>query len=165
MVKTRTTDYSSNIVWKEGYKGFNYDMTAYNNFQFEIGQTYHHQGSNEIQLCRSGFHFCRKLNDVFDYYDIQWSNKYRYCLIEYDSREGKVIHENNNLEEGKSVTSSIRIVRELSEEEIRELSPFIKVWRYEKKESHREEYDEETGQLLPSVIMYHENGNVLNRFY
>ena len=54
----------SNEVIK-GYKAFNKDLTC-RNFQYEIGKTYKHKG--KIEACSSGFHFCEKLSDVYNYY-------------------------------------------------------------------------------------------------
>ena len=88
----------------KGYKGFNEDLTC-RGFQYEIGKTYEYDG--DIELCRSGFHFCRKLKDVHDFYDLKRS---RICEIEAD---GKIDDDGV-----KSVCSRINIVRELSREEI-----------------------------------------------
>jgi hypothetical protein len=82
------------------------------------------------------------------YYHVHCNGRYRYCEIEYDSREGKVIHG----EDGKSVTSSIRIIRELREEEIRELlkgQVNYEVWRNEVTKKFHREND------LPAFIWYH----------
>ena len=88
----------------KGYKGFNEDLTC-RGFQYEIGKTYKHNG--EVELCRSGFHFCRKLKDVYQFYNLKTS---RICEIEAD---GKI--DDDGI---KSVCSRINIVRELSREEI-----------------------------------------------
>ena len=88
----------------KGYKGFNEDLTC-RGFRYEIGKTYEYDG--DIALCRSGFHFCRKLKDVHDFYDLKRS---RICEIEAD---GKIDDDGV-----KSVCSRINIVRELSREEI-----------------------------------------------
>ena len=88
----------------KGFKGFNQDLTC-RGFQYEIGKTYEYNG--EIELCSSGFHFCRKLQDVHRFYDLKTS---RICEIEAD---GKI--DNDGI---KSVCARIRIIRELSREEI-----------------------------------------------
>ena len=49
----------------KGYKGFNKDMTC-RCFQYEQGKTYE---TERASLCSTGFHFCEKLVDCFDYYD------------------------------------------------------------------------------------------------
>lgn len=88
----------------KGFKGFNEDLTC-RGFQYEIGKTYKHNG--EVELCRSGFHFCRKLKDVHNFYNLKTS---RICEIEAD---GKIDDDGV-----KSVCSRMRIVREVSREEI-----------------------------------------------
>jgi len=142
-------------IWKKGYKGFKNNLTANNDFQFEIGKTYHHSGQ-PIELCAHGFHFCTDFIDVITYYDIGYNNRYRYCEIEYDSRDGKVIHGEGNYK-GKSVTSSIRIVRELIEEEIRELlkEQSYEVWRDEETKEFHNEGDR------PAFISYHDNNGIV----
>jgi len=147
-------DNNDSIVWKKGYKGFKNDLTSReNNFQFEINKIYSHH-DEPIELCNHGFHFCRNFHNVMDYYNITYNNNYRYCEIEYDSREGKTIH-GEGYEYGKSVTSSFRIVRELTEKEIRELlKGRYEVWRDEvTKELHRD-------NDLPALIEYYKNGRV-----
>ena len=88
----------------KGFKGFNEDLTC-REFRYEIGKTYKHNG--EVELCRSGFHFCRKLKDVHNFYNLKTS---RICEIE---AEGKIDDDGV-----KSVCSRMRIVREISREEI-----------------------------------------------
>ena len=88
----------------KGFKGFNQDLTC-RGFQYEIGKTYEYDGN--IELCSQGFHFCRKLQDVHQFYDLKTS---RICEIEAD---GKI--DNDGI---KSVCARISIIRELSREEI-----------------------------------------------
>ena len=88
----------------KGFKGFNEDLTC-RGFRYEIGKTYKHNG--EVELCRSGFHFCRKLEDVHNFYNLKTS---RICEIE---AKGKIDDDGV-----KSVCSRMRIVREVSREEI-----------------------------------------------
>ena len=87
-----------------GYKGFDADMTCLD-FQYEPGKVYEMDG--EIELCKSGFHFCPKMADVFDYYD---KNDCRYAEVE---ALGQVIKGND-----KCVTDRLRIVRELTKAEV-----------------------------------------------
>jgi len=56
----------------EGYKVFNNDWTC-RDFKYEVGETYKHGG--EIKWCESGFHFCKKLKDCFNYYEMVPWNK------------------------------------------------------------------------------------------
>ena len=89
-----------------GYKGFNDDMTC-RDFQYEVGQTYEIDG--EIKPCSRGFHFCRKMADVFNYYG---GESCRYAEVE---ALGKVADDGS-----KSVTDKLCIVRELSKAEVSE---------------------------------------------
>ncbi|EPE8254322.1 DUF7666 domain-containing protein [Salmonella enterica] len=47
------------------FKGFNKDLT-FRDFQFAIGETFHHDG--KVEACGSGFHACECPFDVFSYY-------------------------------------------------------------------------------------------------
>ena len=49
----------------KGYKAMNEDMTC-RGFKYEIGKTYTIEG--EIEICEKGFHFCRDIASVFNYY-------------------------------------------------------------------------------------------------
>ena len=89
----------------KGFKGFEKDLTC-RGFQYEIGKTY--EMEDNIEICSKGFHFCKKLWSVNDYYRFS-NDSYRYCEIE---ALGKVIDEGN-----KSVTNKIKIVREIPKEE------------------------------------------------
>ena len=87
-----------------GYKGFNNNMTC-RGFQYEVGQTYEYDGN--IGLCESGFHFCRKMADVLNYYS---GRNCHYAEVE---ALGEVIDGKD-----KSVTDRIRIVRKLTWAEV-----------------------------------------------
>ena len=89
-----------------GYKGFDKDLKC-RGFQYEIGEEYEHKG--DIKLCKEGFHFCKSIIDVKDYYDITDEN-YRLCEIE---AIGEVIEGDD-----KCVTNKIKIIREISKEEM-----------------------------------------------
>jgi hypothetical protein len=85
----------------KAYKVFNEDLKC-KDFQYQVGETYTHDG--KIELCNSGFHFHKNPKDLFNYYSFDTNN--RVCEVE---AIGKV-------EDGsdKSVTDKIRIIRELS---------------------------------------------------
>ena len=90
----------------KGYKGFNKDMTC-RGFQYEVGKEYEHKGS--IKLCDRGFHFCKKIGDVQNFYDITGEN---YILCEIEAT-GRVIEGDD-----KCVTDKIKIIREISKDEM-----------------------------------------------
>ncbi len=93
-----------------GYKVFNSDFRC-QGFLFELGKTYKHDG--EIELCNSGFHFCKKAVDCFNYYSFDPNN----IVCEIDAI-GNVIESS---EDSKCVTSEISIVRRLSWGEVLEI--------------------------------------------
>lgn len=89
-----------------GYKAFEKGLIC-RGFQYEFGKDFVHDG--KIQLCQSGFHFCKSLGDVYNYYNFGTS----IVVCEVES-EGEVIDENDG---GKSVTNHLRLVRILNPEE------------------------------------------------
>ena len=89
----------------KGFKCFNKDFTC-NNFQFKVGKTFKHEG--KIELCKEGFHFCKDLQNVFKYYGFDSTN--HVCEIEASI---EVIDGDD-----KSVCRQIKIIRELSWDEV-----------------------------------------------
>ena len=91
----------------KGYKVFNSDWTC-RGFQYEVGKTYKEECSPI--LCCVGFHFCEKVADCFNFYDFNLNNK----VAEVEAL-GEVV----TAEDGrKSCTDEIKIVREVSWEEM-----------------------------------------------
>lgn len=92
----------------KGYKAFNSDLTC-RGFQYEIGKTY--ETKETISLCKSGFHFCKKIEDCFMYYSVKNT---RFAEIE---ALGKIIEDGN-----KCVTNVIRIIKEIPYDEAMRMS-------------------------------------------
>ena len=99
----------------KGYKAFNQDLTC-RNFQYEVGKTYTYDG--EIEVCKRGFHFCRRLVDCFRYYDFHTAGGGHPRICEVEAL-GKVLDDEDGR---KSVTDRIRIVRELTWDEVLEIA-------------------------------------------
>lgn len=93
----------------KGYKVFNRDWTC-RGFQYEVGKTYTLDG--QLRVCRSGFHYCEKVTDCFNYYNFDPDNR----VAEIEAL-GEVVTDGD-----KSATNVIRIVRELSWTEMLELA-------------------------------------------
>ena len=90
----------------KGYKALNMDMSSeYGDMVYGIGKKYTITG--ELIICINGFHFCKHLEDVENYYEIVNSR-----IFEVEA-EGKIIDGGN-----KSCAESITLIRELSKEEI-----------------------------------------------
>lgn len=93
-----------------GYKAFTKALQC-RGYQFAIGKEYHHKG--HIQLCVKGFHFCSSVDKVFDFAP--------YELNPQTTRVCSVLAWGNVQEDtmsGKYVASNIRIIRELSIQQI-----------------------------------------------
>ena len=90
-----------------GYKVFNPDWTC-RGFQFEIGEIYEEDVTPSC--CERGFHFCTELKDCFSYYPFDPNNK----VAEIEAL-GEIDAESD---ENKHCTNKIKIVREISWEEV-----------------------------------------------
>ena len=89
----------------KGYKVFNPDWTC-RGFQYAVGETY--ERSPNISVCERGFHFCERAADCFNFYSFDPKNK----VAEVEAL-GTVLTEGD-----KSCTDKIKIVRELTWEEV-----------------------------------------------
>ena len=89
-------------------KGFNSDLTC-RGYQFEVGKEYRIEHDEPVELCSATvFHFCDSLEKVSRFYDVR--HGCRYCVIE---ALGEVVSDGE-----KSGSDHIRIVRELTQEEV-----------------------------------------------
>jgi len=99
-----------------GYKVVDENFCGYNGFQYTVGGTYFHDG--RVQVCESGFHFCRSPHYVWAYA----KRHYRFCVVE---ASGTIV----GGDEHKSACSVIHIIKELSLVEIMSLCnddlPFV----------------------------------------
>ena len=96
----------------KGFKGFDKNLCC-RGYQYEVGKTY--EMDENIELCERGFHFCKSLFNVHNYYNFNNEDN-RYCEIE---ALGKVI---DTGDKEKSVTNIIKIVREIPKEEFIQMS-------------------------------------------
>ena len=78
---------------------------------YEVGKTYTFNG--KLIICQQGFHFCKKLKNVFIYYP----NSKELVVFEIETL-GKVI-----TEEDKSVSDKIKILRILTKNEYEKFIP------------------------------------------
>jgi hypothetical protein len=88
------------IEMTKAYKGFDFNWKC-RDFQYEVGKIY--ETKDNIEVCEKGFHCCKNPIDVFNYYN---DVKGKYAEVEILGEEKK--------KEDKTVTSKIKIVKELS---------------------------------------------------
>ena len=72
--KQETVDVKNTWVWVEGYKGTDRNMCC-QGYQYEIGKLEQMPREN-VDECRTGYHFCLNLHDVFSYYTIGQGNRF-----------------------------------------------------------------------------------------
>lgn len=140
----------------KGYKGFDKNLCC-RGFQYEVGKTY--EIEEEPVLCKQGFHFACGLSTVEHYYPLidycelyhNYNDVYsrevepyfsgnRYCEIE---AIGKIDKEAFAPWNSKLATNKIRIVRELSKEEV-----YDKIWPW-----LRYRYTEKEVEMLEAALI------------
>lgn len=62
-------------IWIEGYKATDKDMKC-RDYQYELNKQFDMPEDELIIECHSGFHLCKDLKDVFNYYDIGYGNRF-----------------------------------------------------------------------------------------
>ena len=94
----------------KGYKVFNPDWTC-RGYQFEVGKTF----TEDVTpvCCNSGFHFCTKISDCFNYYTFNSDNK----VAEVEAL-GEI---DTNNDDSKCSTNKIHIIREITWHEVLDL--------------------------------------------
>ena len=86
-----------------GYKGTDKDMKC-KGFQFELGKWFNHDGP--IELCKSGFHFCKHPSGPWSYYNDRGTR-----VFSVEARN--VVEEYIPGSELKLVCSEIRLIEEI----------------------------------------------------
>lgn len=89
------------------YKALNPDLTCLG-YQYEVGKLHEFEG--EVEMCYSGFHACRKMEDVFDYYNAD------NCIVYLC--EGKIEEEGYH----KVVCSKIQLIRKVDIRDIKKVN-------------------------------------------
>ena len=128
----------------KGYKATELDMTC-RYYKFEMNKEFIHDG--KLILCRSGFHFCEKLENVFEYYS--FSPRYRFFEVEIPD-DANII-----TDESKSVTNKIKFVREIALDEVKELTEG-------KYHFEIDEYGNKWCNYIDIHVSYNEKGNIHN---
>ena len=94
----------------KGYKAFNSDWTC-RGYQYQVGETFFETGI--LEMCHRGLHFSQKLTDVFGFYPFDEEK----CVVAEIEATGDVIQGAS-----KCCTNELRIIRQLSWEEVRSIT-------------------------------------------
>ena len=94
----------------KGYKALGKNMnTIYGKFIYELNKEYEIDKRFKISMCKNGYHFCKELINVFNYYPLDSR------VFEIDTLDGEIIESKNK---DKYCSSKIKLIREVSEDEI-----------------------------------------------
>ena len=112
-------------IWVKGFKGTDKDMSC-KGYRYELGKQFDLDEGVEPDICHTGFHFCKNLENVFRYYNI--GDGHRFFEVEAlvkksdlnpeqrKNNAGYLLpHINNN---DKYSAKSIRFIRELTINEV-----------------------------------------------
>ena len=114
-MQSKKNIYSASIAQKgdflmKGYKVFNPDWTC-RGYQCEVGKTF--EEDVKPKCCDSGFHFCTKASDCFNYYRFDPNNK----VAEVEAVGDIDTHSDDT----KCSTNKLHIIREITWQEVLEL--------------------------------------------
>ena len=93
-----------------GYKAFNNDLSC-RDYQYYTDKT--HTFNGNVSMCESGFHFCRKLVDVLNFYNFIKHPDYRVFKVK---STGTILHYKD-----KSVTNNLILLEEIKDLQTPEL--------------------------------------------
>jgi len=85
----------------KGYKVTDSEMKC-RGFEYSLNKEYTHKG--KVVICKSGFHFCKKLEDCFNYYDFKHTNR----VFEVEG------YGDYDLNDDKVTVEKIKFIRELN---------------------------------------------------
>lgn len=125
-------------VWISGFKGTDKNMMC-NDFQYAM-DTVFEMPADEIELCKKGFHFCKRLGYVFSYYGVKNGN--RFFAVDALVKKSDV-----DLHNDKFVAKSIIFTRELDVDEILESA----ISSYDKRSAKFDEWTHEQKRRVLDV--------------
>lgn len=119
-------------VWVKGFKGTDKDMRCQDDYQYELGKQFDLDEDVEPEVCHTGFHFCKKLENVFRHYKIGDGNRFFEveALVRKSDLEPKKFDNSSRsawggiyatypyCHEDKYAAKSIRFIRELTVDEV-----------------------------------------------
>ena len=136
-------------IWVKGFKGTDKDMRCKDDYQYELGKQFDLDEDVEPVVCSKGFHFCKKLENVFKHYKIGDGNRF-FEVEALVKKSGWVneIKKNSTrsrydpynylldfISDDKYAAKSIRFIRELTVDEVFETitDSDVREWAEEQK--------------------------------
>lgn len=110
-------------IWIHGYKGTRSDMVC-RDYQFELGKKFDMPEDELIVECSNGFHLCKELKHVFNYYSLGSGNRYFEVSALVRKKDVDYYNTTTNVNswligrKDKLVAKSILFTRELTADEI-----------------------------------------------
>lgn len=133
VMNTIKTVEKDEYIWVKGFKGTGKDMRCQDDYQYELGKQFDLDEDVEPMICSKGFHFCKKLENVFRHYKIGDGNRFFEveALVKKSDIEPKKsdtvragfdpwskMYRSFDLYEDKYAAKSIRFIRELNVDEV-----------------------------------------------
>ena len=121
-------------IWVKGFKGTNKDMRCQDDYQYELGKQFDLDVDVEPVICSKGFHFCKRLENVFKYYSIGNGNRFFEVEALVKKSDWDPEQKKNRTRnpygylpgfiggEDKYAAKSIRFIRELTVDEVFEVA-------------------------------------------
>ena len=134
-------------IWVKGFKGTNKDMRCQDDYQYELGKQFDLDADVEPVICSKGFHFCKRLENVFKYYNIGNGNRFFEVEALVKKSDWDPEQKKNRTRnpygylpgfiggEDKYAAKSIRFIRELTVDEVFETvtDSDVREWAEEQK--------------------------------
>lgn len=131
IMNTIKTVEKDEYIWVKGFKGTDKNMRCQDDYQYELGKQFDLDEDVEPMVCSKGFHFCKKLENVFRYYKIGDGNRF----FEVEALVKKSDLDPKKKEYAKYAAKSIRFIRELTVDEVFETvtDSDVREWAEEQK--------------------------------
>ena len=132
VMNTIKTVEKDEYIWVKGFKGTDKDMRCQDDYQYELGKQFDLDEDVEPMVCSKGFHFCKKLENVFRYYKIGDGNRFfevealakksdldpkKKEYAKYANAAWNLYHTSSRYDD-KYAAKSIRFIRELTADEV-----------------------------------------------
>ena len=149
IMNTIKTVEKDEYIWVKGFKGTDKDMRCQDDYQYELGKQFDLDEDVEPMVCSKGFHFCKKLENVFRYYKIGDGNRFfevealvkksdldpkKKEYAKYANAAWNLYHTSSHYDD-KYAAKSIRFIRELTVDEVFETvtDSDVREWAEEQK--------------------------------